>query len=99
MVAAYEDFLSIVQNADFSTQSAFDRALAQADEKFGKLTVERSFYSRQLDERLPAKSMVMKYAAPPCFSMWAQQPFLAETGCLRYVATAMHISQRKPPSS
>ncbi len=99
MIAAYQDFLSIVQNADFSTQSAFDRALAQADEKFGKLTVERSFYSRQLDERLPAKSMVMKYAAPPCFSMWAQQPFLAETGCLRYVATAMHISQRKPPSS
>jgi hypothetical protein len=99
MVAAYEDFLGIVQNADYSTQSTLDRALAQADEELGKITVERSFYSRQLDERLPAKSMVMKYAAPPCFSMWAQQPFLAETGCLRYVATAMHISQRKQPAS
>jgi hypothetical protein len=48
---------------------------------------------------MPAKSTVMKYAAPPCFGMWAQQPFLAETGCLRYVATAMHVSQKKNPAS
>jgi hypothetical protein len=98
MIAAYQAFLDILQNADYATQSAFDRALAEADKALGELTVRRSFYSRQLGRRLPAKSTVMKYAAPPCFSMWAQQPFLAETGCLRYVATAMHVSQRKSGS-
>jgi len=32
------------------------------------------------------------YAAPPCLSIWAQQPFLAGTYCLRYEAIAMHLS-------
>ncbi|MGZ8401463.1 MAG: hypothetical protein ACXWVI_09220, partial [Methyloceanibacter sp.] len=95
--AAYQEFLAILQNADYSTQSALDRALAEADAKLGGLTVTRSFRATQ--ERLPAKSTVMKYAAPPCFGMWAQQPFLAGTGCLRYVATAMHVSQKKAPAS
>jgi hypothetical protein len=95
MVAAYQTFLGILQNADYATQRSFDRALAEADAKVGRLSVTRSFFSRQMGERLPAKSTVMKYAAPPCFSMWAQQPFLAGTECLRYVATAMHVSQRK----
>jgi hypothetical protein len=97
--AAYQEFLAILQNADYSTQSALDRALAAADAKLGGLTVTRTFFSRATQERLPAKSTVMKYAAPPCFGMWAQQPFLAETGCLRYVATAMHVSQKKAPAS
>ena len=95
MVAAYQTFLGILQNADYATQGSLDRALAEADEKVGSLSVTQSFYSRQVGKRLPAKSTVMKYAAPPCFSMWAQQPFLAGTNCLRYVATAMHVSQRK----
>jgi len=99
MVAAYQEFLGILQNADYATQRSLDAALEEADERVGHLSVTRTFYSRQVDERLPAKSTVMKYAAPPCFSMWAQQPFLAETGCLRYVATAMHVSQRKRPPS
>lgn len=97
--AAYQEFLAILQNADYSTQSALDRALAEADAKLGGLTVTRSFFKRATQERLPAKSTVMKYAAPPCFGMWAQQPFLAGTGCLRYVATAMHVSQKKAPAS
>jgi hypothetical protein len=59
----------------------------------------RTFLNRATQQRMPAKSTVMKYAAPPCFGMWAQQPFLAETGCLRYVATAMHVSQKKNPAS
>ena len=96
MVAAYQEFLSILQNADYATQRSLDAALEEADAKVGHLSVTRSFYSRQVEMRLPAKSTVMKYAAPPCFSMWAQQPFLAGTGCLRYVATAMHVSQAKP---
>lgn len=99
MVAAYQEFLGILQNADYATQASLDRALDEADDKAGKLSVMRSFYSRQVGERLPAKSTVMKYAAPPCFSMWAQQPFLAGTSCLRYVATAMHVSQRKRTAS
>ena len=97
--AAYQEFLFILQNADYSTQSALDRALAEADAKLGRLTVTRTFFSRATQERLPAKSTVMKYSAPPCFGMWAQQPFLAGTGCLRYVATAMHVSQKKTPAS
>ena len=94
-----EEFLGILQNADYSTQGALDRALAEADHKLGALTVTRTFLNRATQERMPAKSTVMKYAAPPCFGMWAQQPFLAETGCLRYVATAMHVSQKKSPAS
>jgi hypothetical protein len=97
--AAYQEFLGILQNADYSTQGALDRALAEADAKLGALTVTRTFFNRATQERLPAKSTVMKYAAPPCFGMWAQQPFLAGTGCLRYVATAMHVSQKKAPGS
>jgi hypothetical protein len=99
VLAAYQEFLGILQNADYSTQSSLDRALAEADAKLDKLTVMRSFYSRVLRERTPTKSTVMKYAAPPCFGMWAQQPFLAGTGCLRYVATAMHLSQKKGAAS
>jgi hypothetical protein len=97
--AAYGEFLGILQNADYSTQGALDRALAEADAKLGALTVTRSFFNRATQQRLPAKSTVMKYSAPPCFGMWAQQPFLAGTGCLRYVATAMHVSQKKSPAS
>ena len=96
---AYREFLGILQNADYSTQGALDRALAEADAKLGGLTVTRSFFNRATQQRLPAKSTVMKYSAPPCFGMWAQQPFLAGTGCLRYVATAMHVSQKKSPAS
>jgi hypothetical protein len=96
---AYREFLAILQNADYSTQGALDRALAEADAKLGGLTVTRSFFNRATQQRLPAKSTVMKYSAPPCFGMWAQQPFLAGTGCLRYVATAMHVSQKKSPAS
>jgi hypothetical protein len=99
VLAAYKQFLSILQNADYSTQGALDRALAEADARLGALTVSRSFFNRATQQRMPAKSTVMKYAAPPCFAMWAQQPFLAETGCLRYVATAMHLSQKKNPAS
>jgi hypothetical protein len=97
--AAYEEFLSILQNADYSTQGSLDQALAEADDKLGALTVTRTFYNRATEMRMPAKSTVMKYAAPPCFGMWTQQPFLAETGCLRYVATAMHVSQKKNAAS
>jgi hypothetical protein len=99
VLAAYKEFLGILQNADYSTQGALDRALAEADDKLGGLAVMRTFLNRATQQRMPAKSTVMKYAAPPCFGMWAQQPFLAETGCLRYVATAMHVSQKKNPAS
>jgi len=99
VLAAYEEFLGILQNADYSTQGSLDRALAEADDKLGGLTVTRTFYNRATEMRMPAKSTVMKYAAPPCFGMWAQQPFLAGTGCLRYVATAMHVSQKKNAAS
>jgi hypothetical protein len=99
VIAAYKEFLAILQNADYSTQGALDRALAEADAKLGGLTVTRTFYNRATQQRTPAKSTVMKYAAPPCFGMWAQQPFLAGTGCLRYVATAMHVSEKKTAAS
>ncbi len=99
VLAAYKEFLGILQNADYSTQGALDRALGEADHRLGGLTVMRTFFNRTTQQRMPAKNTVMKYAAPPCYGMWAQQPFLAETGCLRYVATAMHLSQKKNPAS
>ncbi len=95
VLAAYKEFLDVLQNADYSTQNALDQALAEADMKLGNLTVTRAFYNRAIGQRMPAKSTLMKYAAPAAFGMWAQQPFLAGTGCLRYVATAMHVSQDK----
>jgi hypothetical protein len=96
---AYEQFLGILQNADYSTQASLDKALEAADEALADLAVTRTYYNRTTRERQPAKSTVMKYAAPPCFGMWTQQPFLAETGCLRYVATAMHVSEKKMSAS
>ena len=96
---AYEQFLGILQNADYSTQVSLDKALEAADEALADLVVTRTYYNRTTRERQPAKSTVMKYAAPPCFGMWTQQPFLAETGCLRYVATAMHVSEKKTSAS
>jgi hypothetical protein len=99
LLAAYEQFLGILQNADYSTQASLDKALEAADDALSDLTVTRTYYNRTTRERTPAKSTVMKYAAPPCFGMWAQQPFLAETGCLRYVATAMHVSEKKTAAS
>ena len=96
---AYEQFLGILQNADYSTQASLDKALEAADEALADLAVTRTYYNRTTRERQPAKSTVMKYAAPPCFGMWTQQPFLAETGCLRYVATAMHVSEKKTSAS
>ena len=96
---AYEQFLGILQNADYSTQASLDKALEAADEALADLVVTRTYYNRTTRERQPAKSTVMKYAAPPCFGMWTQQPFLAETGCLRYVATAMHVSEMKTSAS
>jgi hypothetical protein len=93
VLAAYDRFLDIIQDADYSTQEAFDRALAEADAELANLTVARSFYVPALKRRITKKSSVMKYAPPAAFAMWAQQPFLAGTGCLRYVATAMHVNQ------
>ena len=99
VLAAYEQFLGILQNADYSTQVSLDKALEAADDALSDLTVTRTYYNRTTRERTPAKSTVMKYAAPPCYGMWAQQPFLAETGCLRYIATAMHVSEKKTAAS
>jgi len=99
VLAAYQQFLGILQNADYSTQGSLDKALEAADDALADLTVTRTYYNRTTRERTPAKSTVMKYAAPPCFGMWTQQPFLAETGCLRYVATAMHVSEKKMAAS
>jgi len=96
---AYEQFLGILQNADYSTQASLDKALEAADEALADLAVTRTYYNRTTRERQHAKSTVMKYAVPPCFGMWTQQPFLAETGCLRYVATAMHVSEMKTSAS
>ncbi len=95
----YQQFLGILQNADYSTQKSLDTALEAADEALADLAIMRTYYNRTTRERMPAKSTVMKYAAPPCFGMWTQQPFLAETGCLRYVATAMHVSEKKTAAS
>jgi hypothetical protein len=73
-----------------------DAAMLEADASFGSLVVERRHYNAATGEYVPKRKMLMKYAAPACIGMWAQQPYLAETGCLRYVLTAMHTDQAAP---
>ena len=46
VLAAYQEFLGILQNADYSTQGALDRALDEADHKLGALTVTRTYFNR-----------------------------------------------------
>ena len=90
VLAAYQEFLGILQNADYSSQGSLDKALAEADDKFAGLAVTRTFFNRTTQERMPAKSTVMKYAAPPCFGMWAQQPFLARNQRDGHRETTLH---------
>jgi hypothetical protein len=92
---AYDEFLNILRTADYSSQESLDRALFAADERLSRLTVWRRYYSKSLKKQLPWRRQLMKFAAPTCFVAWAQQPFLARTGCIRYVATAMHTRQAK----
>lgn len=93
--AVYDKFLALLKSADYSSQESFDRALREADAECARLQVERThinFFTKTY-KRAPGSPML--YAAPSCYAMWAQQPAFAETGCIRYVATAMHVKQRK----
>ena len=92
---AYDEFLEVMFNADYSTQASLDRALLEADEKLGDLIVTRRYFNPVTRTLSPAKPLVMKYAAPAAFGAWAQQQFFGDTTCLRYVATAMHVEQAK----
>jgi len=92
----YAAFVGILRNADHSSQRALDEAVMQADERFGSLIVERRHFNAVDNVYVTKRKSLMKYAAPSSIGMWAQQPFLAETGCLRYVATAMHTNQASP---
>ncbi len=92
---AYDVFLDILRNADYNSQEGLDRALLLADEKLSSLTVWRRYYNKATKRQYPWRQALMKYAAPVCFAAWAQQPFLARTNCVRYVATAMHTRQAK----
>ena len=42
VLAAYQEFLGILQNADYSSQASLDKALAEADAKFAGLSVTRT---------------------------------------------------------
>ena len=90
----YQKFVDVMRNADHSSQEKLDSAVRDADESFSALQVERKPGGPN-SENSVAKKYLMKYAAPACMGMWAQQPYLAETGCLRYIATAMHKRQGK----
>jgi len=92
---AYDGFFDILREADYSSQERLDAALLAADESLSGLKVWRRYYSKALKRQFPWRQTLMKYSAPVCFATWAQQPFLARTGCVRYVATAMHTRQAK----
>jgi hypothetical protein len=92
---AYDGFLDILRDADYSSQESLDAALLAADEQLSNLKVWRRHYNKKINIPYPWRQTLMKYAAPVCFLSWAQQPFLARTGCIRYVATAMHTRQAK----
>ena len=93
VLAEYANFVAIMKNANHSSQDALDAAVLEADARFGELIVERRHFNPATGQHVPKRKMLMKYAAPSCVGIWAQQPFLAGTGCLRYVATAMHVEQ------
>ena len=92
---AYDSFLDILRNADYSSQESLDAALLAADEKLSNLRIWRRYYNKATKRQYAARQTLMRYAAPVCFAAWAQQPFLARTGCVRYVATTMHTRQAK----
>ncbi len=91
----YAEFVKILKHADHTTQEDLDDAVREADNRFGKLLVERSHFNPATGERIPKIKHLMRYAAPSSIGMWAQQPYLAETSCLRYVTTAMHVAQAR----
>lgn len=90
VLAAYARFLKVLRDSELSSQQQLDKALEAADAELGALTVTRNFYNPVTQTRTPRKSTLMKYAAPACFGTWAQYPSFSGTGCMRYVATAMH---------
>jgi hypothetical protein len=93
---AYDGFLDILREADYSSQESLDAALLAADDQLSNLKVWRRHYNKKIVEFVyPSRQTLMKYAAPHCFVAWAQQPFMARTACIRYVATAMHTNQAK----
>ena len=92
---AYDGFLDILRDADYSSQESLDAALLAADEQLSNLKVWRRHYNKKINFAFPWRQTLMKYAAPVCFVAWAQQPFMARTGCIRYVATAMNARQAK----
>jgi hypothetical protein len=93
--AAYTDFLETLKNADFTSQASVDNALKAADDRLSKLVVERKYYNKVTKTTSMKEQPLMRYAAPACVLLWAQHPFMAETQCLRYVATAMHTEQAR----
>ena len=92
---AYDGFLDILRDADYSSQESLDAALQSADEQLSNLKVWRRHYNKKINFTYPWRQTLMKYAAPVCFVAWAQQPFMARTGCIRYVTTAMNARQAK----
>ena len=92
---AYDGFLDILRDADYSSQESLDTALLAADEQLSNLKVWRRHYNKKINFAFPWRQTLMTYAAPVCFVAWAQQPFMARTGCIRYVATAMNARQAK----
>jgi hypothetical protein len=92
---AYDGFLDVLRDADYSSQESLDAALQSADEQLSNLKVWRRHYNKKINFAYPWRQTLMRYAAPVCFVVWAQQPFMARTGCIRYVATAMNARQAK----
>jgi len=92
---AYDGFLEILRDADYSSQESLDAALQGADEQLSNLKVWRRHYNKKINFAYPWRQTLMKYAAPVCFVAWAQQPFMARTACIRYVTTAMNARQAK----
>jgi hypothetical protein len=102
VLAIYKEFIDVVRKSASTSQAEFDAALRETDRRSAGLMVTRmqtdkaalAIQPGQTPTPMVARSgTLMKYAAPACYVAWAQQPFLAETGCIRYVATAMHVSQ------
>lgn len=92
---AYDQFVFLLkQAAGTGTKEALQYALLEADKNLSKLKVTRKVTNFAGQDAYVESLML--YAAPQCFGIWAQNPLLADTGCIRYVATAMHEEQKTP---
>ena len=93
---AYDGFLDILRDADYSSQESLDTALQAAERAAeNSLKVWRRHYNKKINFAILAPDAHEVCGPRHSYVAWAQQPFMARTGCVRCVTTAMNARQAK----